>query len=71
MLYVYSASDNKSSGTMLMAIFITAVVICFGAALLAAALIYSKARTRGTSFLRLDEIDLDRDHDNSDIKALL
>ncbi|KAK7585861.1 hypothetical protein V9T40_000040 [Parthenolecanium corni] len=43
----HSFQDNKSSGTMLMAIFITAVVICFGAALLAAALIYLKARTRG------------------------
>ncbi len=32
-----------------MAIFITALVLCFGAVLLTAALIYSRARTRGKS----------------------
>ncbi|XP_065210998.1 peptidyl-alpha-hydroxyglycine alpha-amidating lyase 1-like isoform X2 [Planococcus citri] len=42
-------ADGKSSGTLVMAMIITAAVLCFGAALLIAALIYSRARTHGCS----------------------
>ena len=40
-------TDGKTTGTMLMAIFITAIVLCFGAVLLTTALVYSRSRTRG------------------------
>lgn len=41
--------DGSTSGSMLMAMFITAVVLCFGAVLLTSALLYSRRRTRGRS----------------------
>lgn len=40
-------TDVATSGTMLMAILITAIVLCFGAVFLTSALLYSRGRTRG------------------------